>query len=61
MKGVGTFLVKIELDQSAKKTKKMWGGGGGREEPWGRGWAWRGLICPLLTVVQFCSVHGSVH
>ena len=45
MKGVGTFLVKIELDQSAKKTKKMGvGGGGGREEAWGRGWAWRGFI-----------------
>ena len=30
MKGVGTFLVKIELDQSAKKTKKMGVGGGER-------------------------------
>lgn len=26
MKGVGTFFVKLELDQSAKKTKKMGGG-----------------------------------
>ena len=25
MKGVGTFFVKLELDQSAKKTKKMGG------------------------------------
>ena len=34
MKGVGTFLVKIELDQSAKKTKKMGvGGGGGERKP----------------------------
>ena len=27
MKGVGTFFVKLELDQTAKKTKKMGGGG----------------------------------
>ena len=30
MKGVGTFFVKLELDQTAKKTKKMGGGGGTR-------------------------------
>ena len=38
MKGVGTFFVKLELDQSAKKTKKM------GEKAWERGWAWRGFI-----------------
>ena len=38
MKGVGTFLVKLELDQSAKKTKKI------GEKAWGQGWAWLGFI-----------------
>ena len=56
MKGVGTFLVKLELDQSAKKTKKMGGGGG---ESLGTR---LGVAQVHLTpaVVQFCSVHGSV-
>ena len=56
MKGVGTFFVKLELDQSAKKTKKMGGGGRGSEEDEA---AARVHLTPA--VVQFCSVHGSVH
>ena len=54
MKGVGTFFVKLELDQSAKKTKKM-----GGESPGTRLGVARVHLTPA--VVQFCSVHGSVH
>ena len=54
MKGVGTFFVKLELDQSAKKTKKMGGESLGTR---------LGVARVHLTpaVVQFCPVHGSVH
>ena len=54
MKGVGTFFVKLELDQSAKKTNKMGGESLGTR---------LGVARVYLTpaVVQFCSVQGSVH
>ena len=54
MKGVGTFFVKLELDQSANKTKKMGGESLGTR---------LGVARVHLTpaVVQFCSVHDSVH
>ena len=54
MKGVGTFFVKLELDQSAKKTKKMGGESLGTR---------LGVARVHLTrsQVQFCSVHDSVH
>ena len=55
MKGVGTFFVKLELDQSAKKTKKMGGRKPGNEV--GRG---AGSFDPCCSSVLFSSRFSSL-